>query len=547
MSPRELKQGGASLVRVEGRVFWSQGPRVIKFITAFCIHTNARWAGEPFVLLPWQKQLILELFEVDPDTGLRVYRRALIGLPRKSGKTELAYALACYLAFGDGEKSAEVYCAASSEDQADMVFKAIHRACNPDEMPAGPLSEFTDVSVSRISLKGDSHSFIERLSSKGKTKHGLNIHGVILDELHVWGVGEHAELWAALTTGSAARLQPMQIAITTAGTDKDESRCGALYELGRRIERGEQEAGGFFFRWWQAPEHQCVECGRYLYDGEKCAEHPWAEQAATDWTDPVLWAMASPSYGYTVMEGFYADELASTTEADFRRLYLNQWLPRGSTPWLKPGQWEVLAVGAFELRPGQATWVGVDLSETRDSTGVAWGQLWDGDDRPCGHTGESCLYVKAREWASPLLVDGRPDPEYQIPQAEVKGRIRELNAEYSVPTNVFDPWHSKLMRQDLEAEGMPVEEIWQTGSRRSGATASLFDRIVQRRLHHDGDPALARHISNATTKQASGGEGYYLAKRKRGAVMDLAMALVNVEYGVMYAAPKPQKAGVTWV
>ena len=65
---------------------WTTGGSVIRFIETLCLLTNGRWTGERFVLLPWQRNLLYELFEVNAKTGLRRYRRALIGLPRKSGR-----------------------------------------------------------------------------------------------------------------------------------------------------------------------------------------------------------------------------------------------------------------------------------------------------------------------------------------------------------------------------------------------------------------------------------------------------------------------------
>lgn len=493
-------------MKLDGREFWSTGGKVIRFIETVCVFSNGRWTGQRFVLLPWQRRLLWELFEVN-DRGRRRYRRALIGLPRKAGKTELAAALALYLLLADGEKSAQIYCAAASEEQADMVFDAAKRMC---ELEGAPLAELVDVQQSRLTSKADPYSFIQRLSSKGRTKHGLNIHGVILDELHAWGAGEGEELWAALNTGSAAREQPMQIAITTAGLDLEESRCGQMYQLGRAIERGEQDGGGFFFRWWQAPE-------------------------GMDYRDPEYPKLASPSYGHTVDEGFYRDELASVPESVFRRLYGNEWVDYGDSPWVTRDQIRACRVPEFPMVADDATWVGVDLSETRDSTAVAWGQWRGEEDRPCAALHEEmpdapCLYLRCRTWEQRRRPDGRIDEEWEVPQAEVKAFIRGLNSDYSVATNVFDPWHSKLMRQDLENEGLVCEEIPQTGIRRSGASASLYDLIIQKRLHYC-DETFERHVMNATIRETGSDGGYYLAKRRKGKVMDAAMAAVNVVYG----------------
>src|SRR6476469_8708228 len=67
----------------------TKGAHVIAWIERYCVHTNGEWIGRPFRLLPWQKKLIYELFEVGSDNRRR-YRWALIGVPKKNGKTELA-------------------------------------------------------------------------------------------------------------------------------------------------------------------------------------------------------------------------------------------------------------------------------------------------------------------------------------------------------------------------------------------------------------------------------------------------------------------------
>ena len=200
----------AEEVVIDGRRFWSTGQRVIEFIEETCVFSNARWTGDPFLLQSWQQKLLFELFEINPKTGLRRFRRALIGIPRKNGKTELCAALALYFLLCDNERSAEVYCAAASEEQADRVFMAARRMCELEDAPlAGevivPDGKFADTLVNAR----DHYSYLKRLTSKGKTKHGLNIHCAVLDEVHAWGVGEAEELWAALTTGMASREQPM--------------------------------------------------------------------------------------------------------------------------------------------------------------------------------------------------------------------------------------------------------------------------------------------------------------------------------------------------
>lgn len=500
------------------RRYRTRGDEVIEWIEDNCVFTDSVWVGQPFRLMPWQKKLLYELFELNAD-GRRRYKMALIGIGRKNGKSEIAAAVGLYLAFGAGDDSAAVYCAAASEDQADVVFEKARRMCEMSETLTDEVDrpQGQRVSQPRLSLKANPYQFMQRLSAKGKTKHGLNPSAVILDELHVWGVGEGEELYEALTTAMAARPEGLILAITTAGSDLETSRCGALYQLGKRLQAGEVEDPTFYFRWWEAPDGCAID-------------------------DPEGWKAANPSYGMIAGEDFYRGEVVRVPEAHFRRLYLNQWVDYGETPWVTAEQIDACEAPSFELRANEPAWVGVDLSETRDSTAVDVGQWWE-SDRPCGHAGEPCLYLRTRTWEQPRRPDGRLDDGWEVPQAEVKQHIRDLNSRLRVQTNVFDPWHSKLMRQDLGNEGLLVEEIWQTGARRSGASANLYDLIIQRRLHWC-DPEFRRHVLNATVRETGSEGGYFLAKRRKGRVMDAAMAAVNVVYGTTYA---PTEKDFGWV
>ena len=77
-------------------------------------------AGEPLVLTDWQSDLLDNLFERRPD-GLLRYRRSLVGLSRKNGKSLLGSLIALYQLI-EGEPGAEVYSAAGDRQQARVVF-----------------------------------------------------------------------------------------------------------------------------------------------------------------------------------------------------------------------------------------------------------------------------------------------------------------------------------------------------------------------------------------------------------------------------------------
>ena len=99
----------------------AKADRAVKFIENLC-HTKGKWAGKRFWLLPWQEQLIRDIFGIVKPDGYRQFRTAFVEICKKVGKSELAAAVALYLLYADNEPSAEVYGAAADRQQASIVF-----------------------------------------------------------------------------------------------------------------------------------------------------------------------------------------------------------------------------------------------------------------------------------------------------------------------------------------------------------------------------------------------------------------------------------------
>lgn len=59
-------------------------------------HTKGKWAGKRFWLLPWQEQIIRDVFGIVDERGNRQFRTAYVEIGKKNGKSELAAAVALY-------------------------------------------------------------------------------------------------------------------------------------------------------------------------------------------------------------------------------------------------------------------------------------------------------------------------------------------------------------------------------------------------------------------------------------------------------------------
>src|SRR2546423_2604187 len=201
-------------------------------------HTQGKWAGQPLEPAPWQVAYILApsfgwvIWDDEADALVRVARTLYADLPRKNGKTTTAGGIGIYLTAADGEQGAQVLAVAASKDQAGYCFNPVKTLAqsSPD------LAPYVRALAGKIVHKA-SGSYFAVVASVGDLLHGANVHGAIIDELHVHKTRDVVD---AVETGTGARSQPLVVIITTA----DEGKPGTIYAEKR--EHVEKLARGVF-------------------------------------------------------------------------------------------------------------------------------------------------------------------------------------------------------------------------------------------------------------------------------------------------------------
>ena len=145
--------------------------RAVTFIQNLC-HTKGKWAGTPFDLLPWQDQIVRDLFGIVRENGKRQFLTAYVEIPKKQGKSELAAAIALYLLYADNETSAEVYGAACDRNQASIVFDVAKQMVL---MSPALLKRSKIAAATKRIVNYSNAGFYQVLSAETGTKHGLNV------------------------------------------------------------------------------------------------------------------------------------------------------------------------------------------------------------------------------------------------------------------------------------------------------------------------------------------------------------------------------------
>lgn len=486
----------------------TDGDLVAEFIESHCRITKGPRRGELVRLMDWELELLADLFVIDPSTLLRVYRRALVGMPRKNGKSLIDAGVMLYLLTSDGELGAEVYSCAGDKDQAKIVFGEAKQYVEMDPDLTRRLEVYRDVIHDP-----KTGSIYKALSADAFTKEGLNPSAVAFDELHVQ---PNRELWDVMTQGSGTREQPLVLATTTAGYDKD-SICYELYQHGKKVQAGEVSDQSFFFRWWEPSDPK--------------ADH----------RDRRIWVECNPSLGAHLRVSDMEDALQAP-EPVFRRYRLNQWV-EWDTSWLPPDAWSNCLAPELGLDTELPLNVAIDLAQYHDSAAVAAAQL----------VGER-IVVRSRIWENPYEPGTEEFLNYQVPTADLRNYIRELAERFPKSASIdengraipgpefaFDPWGMAESADILEQEKLNMLKYPQTEARMVPASSDFYRAIMEKRVAHDGDELFARHIRGAVAKPTD--RGWRLARPKgKRVAMDGAVAAAIAVHRALQPKPKPRRS-----
>ena len=443
-------------------------------------HTKGRWAGKDFKLIDWQEEIIRDLFGIVKETGYRQFNTAYIEIPKKMGKSELAAAVALLLTCGDGEERAEVYGCAADRQQATIVFDV---AADMVRMSPALSKRVKILASQKRMIYKPTNSFYQVLSAEAYSKHGINIHGVVFDELHTQ---PNRKLFDVMTKGSGdARTQPLYFLITTAGTDT-KSICYETHQKAVDILEGRKNDPTFY---------------PVIYGANR----------DDDWTDEKIWYKANPSLGITVpiekvRQAFNSAKQNPSEENSFRQLRLNQWVKQ-AIRWMPMDKWDLcnFAVNEDELK-GRVCYGGLDLSSTTDITAfVLVFPPLDEDDKfqilPYFWLPEDNLDLRVKRdhvnydlWKRQGFI--QTTEGNVVHYGFIEKFIEDLGEKYNIREIAFDRWGAVQMVQNLENMGFTVVPFGQGFKDMSPPTKELMKLTLERKIAHAGHPVLRWMMDN---------------------------------------------------
>jgi phage terminase large subunit-like protein len=510
--------------------------RAVEFCERYIRHSKGRWAGRPFVLLPWEVFIVRSLFgwkrldENGNETDARRFRFAFVQVAKKNGKSLLASAIALLLTILDNEPGAEVYSAATTQDQARIVFDEAARSIRRSPtlqrfvkvFGGRPQSRTNNISVERLAAK------FEPLAADADTADGINPHGLIIDELHRW---KRREFFDILLEGFGARENPLAFAITTAGAGQE----GV---------------------WWEQRDYSSKVLERIVEDLEFFAFI--AEPAKdADWTEEETWEQGNPSIDEVVDRKNLRKECQRaialpSRENSFRRFKVGQ-LTEQIDRWIPLELWDSNGGKiSEELLEGQPCFAGMDLSSTTDiSTVCYWFPtlLEDGAHRLLWRAWlpEERIRTGTREdqVAYQQFVDAgvlQTTPGNVIDYAFIEAQVVADAERFEIQEFAFDPWNaSSIVSRLQEVHGFTMVKVSQ-GVAGLSASSKEFEILLGKRKVCHGENPLARWcLSNLAiytdaqgnikpSKKSSGGRIDLMT----AAITALARAMLTFDHASVY-------------
>lgn len=477
-------------------------------------HVSGKWAGQLFDPEPYQCFRLAVLFGwKHKETGYRRFRRAFYTVARKNGKSFEASLIANLGLLLDGEARAEIFSAATTRDQARIVFEvaqSMAKRLASDSPAAGAVLDFYAHSVVNKETGGK----IAPLSSDAQKLDGHSPHIAIIDEYH-----EHPtnKVLKVLETGMGARSQPLSVVITTAGFNI-EGPCYRLQKTAEQILDGNKVDETFF-------------CIIYTLD------------EGDDWKDEKAWVKASPNLGVSPSWEFMRAEFQKAinegheAEVQFKTKNLNMWVNASST-WIPAEKWDLcggeIDFGALADRP---CWGGLDLAEVFDFT--AFCLCWPPDEEGGEYVFKWFFWlpedsakvlhgrgVAVYDWARDGWVNLTPGNVVDI-EAVIE-EIASLGGRFQIQTVGMDPWGTKTNVLKFQEVGMVVSEFRQ-GFRSMSPPMKDFERLVaQGRVRHGGNPVVRWMLSNVEVSRDPAGNIKPDRSRKENKIDGIVAAIVGL-------------------
>ena len=459
--------------------------KAIEFFPEVLVLEDAR----PFNLEPFQQFIVGSLFGWYGKDGFRRFRTAYNEIGKGNGKSPLAAGLGLYGLVADGEASAEVYSAATTTEQARIVWRDADRMVEQSPELNADTGGVVKREAACLSF-GRPESVFRPVSSEHRGLDGKRVHFGLIDELH-----EHPNAMVVdkIRAGTKARKNALIFEITNSGWDRH-SVCWDHHEYSLKVLQG-------------------------IIDNPSWFAYVCALDEKDDFRNPKVWLKANPGLGTILPRKYLEEQVAEAVgmpskENLCRRLNFCEWTEQ-SIRAIPMEEWDrgAAAIDIEALR-GRPCYGGLDLAKVNDLSAfvllfpplaeepwivLPWYWLPADDMLPRVRRDRVPYDVWVREGFIATTPGNVTDYGF------IEARVIALAGQYQIQEIAFDRTFGGEIVQNLMAEGLAMVEFGQGFLSMAAPTSELLRLVKAGELQHGGHPVLRWNASNLATAEDAAG------------------------------------------
>ncbi|MDE1424941.1 terminase TerL endonuclease subunit [Bacillus sp. FSL K6-1109] len=483
--------------------------------------------GEPVKLLRFQKWIIGSIFGWKrKDNGNRRFKRAMISMARRNGKTFIISTMGTNELFlcETPKRNRKIVFASNALKQAKLGFEYMKDQIRSLAKGSKPMKKRVKIKDAEIKdLFSGSTAY--PISSDTSTGDGFASTVAIIDEFHE---SKDLKMYNVLKSGQIALENSLLAIISTAGLNPNVPMYKEIQML-KRVLKKEREMDDYFIAIYEQD------------DVEKEAELPetWIK------SNPIL---EHPEIGQTIMESLKLDLVAAKEQHNLNALYVknfNVWRQASEESFISIDDWNQCGTDKVPNLEGLDVYIGLDMARSDDLAAVSF--IFPLNDERQRYFVDSHSFVGTKGGLDAKI--SRDKIDYRglaergyctitdkdtgiINQQQVldyiKNRIK--TQKLNVKGILYDPHAISLLLNELEE--YPLIEVGQGAKRLSPPSKDFRLCVYDKRIVHANNPLLTIAVNNAIVKEFN--DLIRIDKEKNREKIDPIVALITAHFEAMY-------------
>lgn len=444
-------------------------------------HVEGTWKSKKITLEPFQVFFLCNLFGFRNLDGTRRFTSALFAMARKNAKSTLVAGIGLYCLTMEDEIGPQVISAATTGDQAAIVFRIAKRQADKEPQFR---EAFNVETYTRAVNCLDNGGLFKAINAKASTQDGLNPSCSILDEIHAH---KTHDLLNVIQSAAGGRQNPLFIFTTTEGYETP-GPWPEMRKFGQQVLEEVIEADHFLVVFYAIDDKD-----------DEFDEKNWGKaNPLLSVSQPLIRAIRKEAIEAKSMPGKHSEFL-------IKRMNRQSSIANG---WIDLRKWkECSGKVPFDELKNDPCYGALDLASTRDLTSfrIIWkkgeilfthGWRWVPQTTVAIRTQRNLVPYSGWVRAGHLIETKGEVTDYD----EIFKKVLWVREHFNLIAVAYDQWNAAQLATKLSKEDITMIQFIQGPKSYHPAMKNFEETYTALKLRHGGDPVLTWCAANIVVR-----------------------------------------------